>query len=90
MPRRPLYITAEGRYDLAAIMRAAHALYRRLRPNFPQATLAGQMRAIWSDARREMRDALVGRIAGRNSMLAACISLMPTPTMRQHAADLGV
>jgi hypothetical protein len=86
---RPTFITATGRYDLAAIMRAAHALYRRVR-HLPNATLAGQMRAIWSDARREMRAAIINRIAGKNRMLACCLSLAPTPALRVQAANLGV
>lgn len=86
--RRPLYITAEGRYDLAAIMRAAHALYRRVK-HLPNATLAGQMRAIWRDARREMRDGIIFKVAGRNSMLACGLSYLSTPALRQHAANLG-
>lgn len=88
--KRPTYITADGRYDLAAIMRRAHYLFRTLSPNFPNCTFAGQLHAVWREAQREMRSGLIDRIAGRNRMLATCISLASTSELRREAATMGV
>lgn len=79
MPQHGLrFITAEGRFDKAAIMRAAWSEIRRpnrLFPDTPAMTKAEALRFVWNIARQEM--ATAQHIAGR----------APTSTVRAEPGE---
>lgn len=86
---RPSYLTADGNYDRAAIMREAHRRVADARTWKPGGvSLASQLRAVWYVARKSHRAQLLDRLAGHEHghITRAFLSLLPTDELRRRAA----